>query len=268
MRTVKIEAVAMESIVGDARVNCYYLEKSLKIASSKGCNLAIFPEMNISGYITDYNMVADFIEQSGFVSQLLCDYSKKYNIAFTSGWPVVEDAKFYIAQFLFFNGEVIGCHRKTHLAGSENEIYTPGNKLEVFSFDGVNVAMQLCFESHMPEISYQQTKKGAHIIAMGFASPRETSEEKLERFKRFIPARAYDNSCFVVAVNQGGIYKSGKQFAPVSLICDAKGKVLNESVSATAGACAGINLEQISDIRKSSMGWFNNVKRDDILGYA
>jgi predicted amidohydrolase len=261
-----VTSIPMNSICNNTSANITCLENHLANAHNNKCELAIFPEMNISGYITDRHTINDFIDKSSELTTILCKLSLQYKIAFTSGWPINEDGKYYIAQFIFADGEIKGCHRKTHLTGSEILTFTPANKIEVFKLGDISIAMQLCIESHFPEISYMQAKKGADIIAIGFASPRESSEEKLARFNRFIPARAYDNGCFVVVTNQSGLSQTGKKFAPVSIIYDAKGIVLSQSTENPTWA--KINTTEIKSIKESRMGWFNGIKREEIFTYG
>lgn len=262
---MKLSAIAMKSIPGDLSVNLRTLETHLIETAKTEVELCIFPELNLSGTFACQDHVDQFLTRNPDPESACRHLSEKYNIAFTSGWPVAENGRFYIAQFLFEKGEMAGCHRKTHLAGKEAQIFTPADQIDIFKCNGAFIGMQLCLESHLPEISAIQAQKGAQILAIGFASPRESTPEKLERFLRFLPARAYDNNCFVAAANQSGKNPSGKPFAGISLICGPKGEILNQSEQPTSPALSDLDLNQIKKIKNSSMGWFNSIKRNIIL---
>jgi predicted amidohydrolase len=132
--------------------------------------------------------------------------------------------------------------------------------------NGLTIGMQLCFETHFPEISYAQAKQGANLLAVGFASPKETDAEKLERFKRYLCARAYDNACYVLACNLSGTTSSGAKLSGLAMIIDPKGKVLAEETRIGNGYCiANVDNEALEHIYQSKMAWFNRFKRNDIL---
>ena len=264
---MKVSAITMDSIPGDLPANLNTLESSLAQAAKTEVELCIFPELNLSGTFAGFDDVDKFLKKNPDPSSTCRHLSEKYHLAFTAGWPVEENGRFYIAQFLFEKGNLAGCHKKTHLAGKEARIFTPGNQMDVFPCNGTVIGMQLCLESHLPEISTIQARKGAQIIAIGFASPRESETEKMDRFLRFLPARAYDNNCFVVAANQSGQNPSGKPFAGISLICSPKGEVLDQFAQSghTHAATSELDLNRIEKIKQSAMGWFNNMKRELIL---
>jgi len=262
---MKLSAIAMESIPGDLLTNLKGLESNLMEQANKEVDLCIFPELNLSGTFATREEVDEFLKQNSDPISTCRHLSEKYHIAFTSGWPVVEHDRFYIAQFLFEKGEMVGFHKKTHLAGKEVQIFTPADRIDVFRCNGAVIGLQLCLESHFPEISAIQAQKGAQILAIGFSSPRESGPEKLNRFLRFLPARAYDNNCFVVAANQSGENPSGHPFAGISLICGPKGEVMSQSEHPTHPVTSDLDLNHLKKIKESSMGWFNDMKRDIIL---
>ena len=109
------------------------------------------------------------------------------------------------------------------------------------------MGMQLCLESHMPELALEQSRQGAFLIAMGFASPREAPHEKLERWMRYLPARAYDNGVYVVAANQSGCSESGRDFPAVALAI-AAAAFSAFFVYGAGGVCTALALDERSAV--------------------
>ncbi|MFW5754062.1 MAG: carbon-nitrogen hydrolase family protein [Marinilabiliaceae bacterium] len=262
---MKVSAIAMESIPGDLPANLNTLESHLSEAAKTDTELCVFPELNLSGAFASIDDVDAFLKHNPDPTSTCRHLSEKYHLSYTAGWPVAENGRFYLVQFLFEKGMLAGSHKKTHLTGKEARIFDPGNKMNVFACNDTVIGMQLCLESHFPEISTIQARKGAQILAIGFASPRESGTKKMERFLRFLPARAYDNNCFVVAANQSGPTPWGKPFAGISLICSPKGEVLDQSTQHGQEATSELDMNQIEKIKQSDMGWFNGMKRELIL---
>ena len=263
---MKIAAVHTYSLPGELDKNISETRKTISLLEADSPDFVLFPELNISGYIKSRELLEEVVIQKSNVMDQLLDISANTTMAISVGFPEKECNQYYISQHLFQNGKLVGRHRKTHLGPTEKETYSEADNLDVFELKNLNVGIQLCFETHFPEISYAQSKQGADILAMGFASPRETSAEKAERLKRYLCARAYDNSCYVIACNMAGKSESGREFDGLSMIIDPKGNVLCESQSNETGYCiAEFEKQKIMQIKESRMGWFNEYKRKDIM---
>jgi len=107
----------------------------------------------------------------------------------------------------------IGAYRKTHVANSEIHRFYHGHDLPVFNLGHVTFGLQICYDNHFPEASRVLALKGAEVIFAAYASPGPNSVEglsgKRNRWLRYLPARAFDNSVYLVAINQVG--KSGAE---------------------------------------------------------
>ena len=90
-----------------------------------------------------------------------------------------------------------------------------------------------------------------------FASPRETPDEKLDRFKMILRSRAYDNTCYACCCNAVGNYGDGQRYVGVALIVDPRGNVIAEACGYEEDFIeAEIDLGEIDRIKSSSMGYF------------
>lgn len=75
--------------------------------ANKKVDLCIFPELNLSGTFAKKDDVDEFLKQNPDLVSTCRNLSEKYHIAFTSGWPLTENGRFCIAQFLFEKGEIL-----------------------------------------------------------------------------------------------------------------------------------------------------------------
>ena len=263
---MKIAAAYHPSELGNVSANLQGTWEILSKMKEKEVEFVLFPEMNISGYLTSEKAIKDVLEQRNEVFNRLKDFSVKLKIAFAIGFPIEVDGNYFISQILFENGEIKGIHRKTHLSPKEKEIYAESEHISMYQMGDLRMGMQLCFETHFPEISYAQAKQGANLLTMSFASPKETAEEKLERLKRYLCARAYDNACFVMVCNYSGENGNGTKFPGLAMIIDPKGNILSETIRFKSGYClADLNEEALENIYQSKMAWFNKFKQNEIL---
>ncbi len=263
---MNLASVSTKNLIGDVEKNLADTTFWIRKLDKLDADFILFPELNLSGYTKNSELINAVLSKKDPVFQELEYISKQVKTAFAVGYPEFNEGKYYISHYLFFEGKLIGKHRKTHLGPTEKTIYSEGNEINVFEVGKLKIGMQLCFETHFPEISYAQAKQGANVLAMAFASPKETAATKLERFKRYLPARAYDNNCFVVACNPNGVNENNTDFPGLALIFDSKGNVVAEEVlEEKEYVLANIDLEQIQHARHSKMAWFNKYKREGLF---
>ena len=223
----------------------------------KGVQFALFPELSVSGYLNAQNQLKQWKKIQKPALNELITLSKQSNLCFSVGLPLPLFKGFGIAQIMLYQGEIIHTHFKTHLSVHEAKNYHNGKDLNLINFMNFQMGTQLCLESHYPELSLLQQMQGANVLNFAFASPRETPDEKMERFKMLLKPRAYDNVCFVLACNSSGITPSGKSFAGVALIISPKGKVLAKSKGMNSNYCmAEICNKDITTIQNSKMSNF------------
>lgn len=263
---MKLSAVHSESRLGDWDFNLKETFSWLEKMENYTMDFVLFPEMNLSGYSNNPSIIRELSTEWPNQLQKLLKKSKCIDCTFAVGAPEEENGRFYISQFLIHKGKLIGKHRKTHLGPTETNTFSNGADVAIFEQDKVIIGMQLCYESHFPELSSVQAHQGAHLIAFAFASPRETPEQKLNRLSMYLPARAYDNGCFAIACTMSGSSIKGKQMAGVALIVGPKGELLATSSGYEGGFCsAEINLQELERIRHSKMGWFNQHKNIELI---
>ncbi len=224
----------------------------------KQVRYALFPELGVSGYLNSQHLLKSYeslhLDALQSVKSLSANFSEMY---ISLGLPMPQKGGWAIAQLTLLGGEIVGEHYKTHLSVHELKNYIPGNQLELTAVDTFNLGLHLCLESHYPELSLMYQDQGAELLAYAFASPRETPNEKTERFAMLLKTRAYDNCCFVMACNQTGKTPSGKNYAGASLIISPRGKIVSQSNGWESNYCvAEIDRKDILRIKHSRMSHF------------
>ena len=225
MKSFRLCMVCMRSAVGDVRGNT---EKILKITDKAvrgGSDFIVFPEMSVTGY----SMVSGSLEKINTDSPAV----REITAASEGGKCICFgfcDDEGYIVQCIADNGKIAGFYRKTHLGYAESQRMKPGNSLDIIRTSKGNAGIQLCWESHFPEISRTYALKGADIILMPHASGL-TGKRREETWKRILPSRAYDNSVYAASCNASGDNGAGVSFGGCGMILDPLGRVIAEDFS-------------------------------------
>jgi len=172
------------------------------------------PESTITGYSSD--KVRSMTLEDPRLLKLL-NYCSNKNKHLFVGCNIL-DQDDYIA-YLYIHKD-IKAYYKSHLGLKEKQVFKPGDELAVFDTGKVKVGIAICIESHIPDIAQTLALRGADIILMPFASSSICGKRK-DMWLKYLPARAYDNSVFVLAANQ-----TGGKFTGGLMVFDYKGHVL------------------------------------------
>lgn len=263
MRDIRLAAGIMRAVVGDKDGNLERARQLVSRAASQGAEMILLPEACLSGYTVREPMDVWAEPVPGPLTQALTGLAREFGLVISAG--LVEEGlsgSIHLTQVLAGPDGLVGLYRKTHLGPTEKDLFEPGAMLPVFERNGVKFGIQLCYEGHFPEISLTQALGGAEILLIPHASPREEPDLKLERWLKYLPARAYDNSLFVAACNLVGDNGRGLTFAGAALILGPKGEVLAQ----TAGReddliVASLCTRDLAAVRQSRMGFFLASRR-------
>ncbi len=227
MEDIRLAAVCMRSVAGDFGANAQSILESIGRAKASGADLVVFPEMSLSGYSMDA-VPRGLSLESEEVGRVL-DASDGIAVCF--GFA---DDRGHIAQAVAEDGEIAGVYRKTHLGFREAERMRPGDSLDVIRTSVADIGIQLCWESHFPEITRTYAIRGADIVLMPTASGL-APDRRAEVWGRILPARAYDNSVFVASCNAAGDNGLGVVFGGGAMVYDPVGRLVAESRGTEGG---------------------------------
>lgn len=175
----KIILAQLNFTVGDVKGN---IEKILStVSANPDAELIIFPELSVCGYPPEDLMLLPYFADHCMkhVQQLVAD-SKQFSPAILIGTPWVEKGKTYNAAVLIQNGEVKFRQFKISLPNygvfDEKRVFTAGDKLETYSFNGVKLGIIICED--IWNISVASQLKAADVIISINASPYESGKHQ------------------------------------------------------------------------------------------
>ncbi len=266
MKDIRIALAVTRSPVGQTDDNLAGMLKWIRAAKGKGADLICFPEMNITGYLHRDAIRSMAQPIPGPISHRLSAFAAGERIVILAGLAEREDTGRVFASHLVVqpDGE-IGVYRKLHIAPVEKGVLTPGTDIPLFTAAGAAFAIQLCYDTHFPELSTQMALLGAEILFMPHASPRGDAEGKILSWMRHLPARAFDNSLFVIACNQTGDNGQGLRFPGVAVVIGPSGRILKK----TAGdretlLVADLPSKKLAESRNHPMRYFLANRRPEL----
>ena len=268
MKDLKIAAVCMHSETGEISKNLDRIEVFVSKASAIGVDLICFPELSISGYILKNPRNIYSQATCKEIIEKVAGMAKSKNMVIMAGLvEVSEGEKTYISQVVAGPHGLLGLHRKTHLSPQEKKSYDAGQKIAVFSHADVVFGLQLCYESHFPEISTVMALRGAEIIFFPHASPRGTTEEKIQSWLRHLTGRAFDNALFVVACNQVGKTREGLSFPGGAVALNPAGRIIVRYAKKQENmVVADLKMDEIREMREHRMKYFIPNRRPELYG--
>jgi N-carbamoylputrescine amidase len=266
MRDLLVAAVCMHSEPGEVEKNLDRMKSFVHEAKAKSAGAVLFPELSLSGYtLKNPDKICDPF-QSEKIVEAVVRMAKDAKVILMAGMvEPLRGGKPYITQIVAGPGGLLGLYRKTHLSPPEKGKYTPGNTLPIFQAGEVAFGLELCYESHFPEISTVLCLKGAEILFIPHASPRGDADKKMKSWLRHLPARAFDNGDFVVACNQVGKTAEGFCFPGVILALDPRGQVM-ESYAGDQEQMIFVDLkaEDLRETRAHRMKYFIPYRRNEL----
>ncbi len=266
MKDIRVAVIVSNSPVNNTSNNFDGMVKWVKAAEKENAAVICFPEMNITGYSNNKDIIDVAEPVPGTATRVLLHLAESKKIVILAGIAEKDEKGRKFARHLVVKPDgFVGVHRKLHIAPPERALYTPGNKILLFDACGVKFGIQLCYDAHFPELSTLMAVKGADMIFIPHASPRGTPEEKYRSWMRHLPARAYDNSLFIIACNQTGKSEKGLEFPGVALILGPSGEVIDKEISGKeCMMVTDLKAEDLDRVRSHRMRYFLPNRRPEL----
>lgn len=208
MEDIRVALAQIECPVGNTKLSIEKHRRAAVQAAGAGARIVCFPETSLSGYPTTDALPQELAQPlDGELGQAMAALSAETGILVLAGM-VERDRSgvLYNTQLVAAPTGLIGGYRKTHVGCSEIHRFSHGYELPVFDYEGIRFGIQICYDNHFPEASRTLALRGAEVIFCPYGSPGPCTEEglagKRSRWMRYLPARAFDNSVYLVVVNQ------------------------------------------------------------------
>ena len=268
MRDLRVAAVSMRSETGEIEKNlertAFYVSK----AADMGADVICFPELSITGYtLTNPTSLYGGLNPDEVTDRIVGLARDKGLLILSGGVAPSGLERPFIVQVVAGPDGLLGSYRKTHLSPAERDIYAAGHEMGIFSHEKVTFGIQLCYESHFPELSTLMALRGVEVIFFPHASPRGEPEEKMDSWMRHLPSRAFDNGLFVVACNPVGETAAGLSFPGVALALSPAGRVMEAYCGRLEKmVLVDLSREVLEETRNQRMKYFLPNRRPELYG--
>jgi len=225
---IKLALAQISSKREDKEANLQKIEKLTHKAKEQEADLAIFPELCLSGYVVrdQFYELAETIP--GPTVEKVEALAKETGMHIIFGMPELSEKTqatvFNTAVFIGPRG-LIGKYRKmylpTHSIFEEKRYFRPGYQTAAFQTDVGNIGLCICYDLFFPEVLRLIRLKGAQLIVCISASP----SVRRSYFETLTCARALENTAYLAYVNLAGV-QDGLQFWGGSRLVGPNGDVL------------------------------------------
>jgi predicted amidohydrolase len=269
MKDIRVGAVCMNAVPGKIDRNLGTIQSFTSKAADRGVKIICFPELSVTGYVTEtpetISPPSVFREASDRISEM----ARLHDVTVLAG--LIESAdkgtKPYITQIVAKQDGTLRKYRKTHLSPLETRSYRAGEALQVYQSSHLHFGIQLCYESHFPEMSTLLALEGVEAIFMPHASPRGTPLEKTDSWLRHLPSRAFDNAVYVIACNQSSEMEAGLSFPGVVLALSPSGRILaKHSGWGQKLLLVDLRAIELEEVRNHRMKYFLPNRRPELYG--
>ncbi len=224
---MRIAGVQSDINIGDVDGNLRRMSSSFRKARSEGAELVVFPECSVTGY--SFNSLDDALKYTqdvpGPATDLMQGLCKKVGgfIAFGMLETAPNGGLFNAAVLIGAEG-LVGLYRKIHLPyfGVDRFASFGDRPFVVHQTNGVQVGLNICYDSGFPESSRIMSLQGADLIVL----PTNWPPAAIVLAENVIRTRALENGVYYIAVNRVG-EENGTQFIGRSSICAPDGEIMS-----------------------------------------
>jgi len=243
--------------------NLLEAEKLIAEAAKANAKLVALPEnFAIMGMHELDKVKVREAEGSGPIQDFLATVAKKYGVWVIGGTiPLVaDDANKVRAACLVYDDQGLRVARydKVHLfdvsvpdSGEEyreSDSVEPGSDFCVIDTPFGRLGIAVCYDLRFPEFFRTMSRRNLDIIVIPSAFTAKTGAAHWEVLLR---ARAIENLCYIIAPNQGGFHKNGRQTFGHSMIVDPWGVVLDCYKTGSGFVYANIDKNRLEKTRAS-----------------
>ena len=145
---------------------------------------------------------------------------RAHGVAMTIGLPEYDGLDVYNSAYVIgADGEDLARYRKVQLFGPrENAIFTHGDQLVVFDYQGIRFGLMICYDVEFPEHTRALARAGATVIL----TPTANMMPFVTVADIQVPGRALENGVTIVYANYCGS-EGDLTYVGDSLICGPDG---------------------------------------------
>jgi len=194
-------------------------------AAACGAQLICFPEQFATGW--DPLSLKNIQDLQGSIITRLQTCAKTNRIAVIGSLrqassPYPKNTSVVIGN----DSRILSTYSKIHLfsPAKENEHFTPGTDLGIFSLGPLTCGLAICYDLRFPSLFRVYAQKGVQAVFVPAAWP----ESRIRHWELFIQARAAENQMYVIGVNTTGTTPVDR-YSGSSMAVDPHGTIISHA---------------------------------------
>ena len=274
---MSLQLVAIQMSSGpDPQENLMEVEASLAQLKIDGPTLVVLPECFACFGAGDkrQRQIAE-TQGNGVIQDALARLAAQFGVWLVAGsMPIVAEPqqKRFSATAIVYNpqGQTICAYQKIHLfdvevddnTGSyrESDSTQPGHQVVTFDSPFGRVGVAICYDLRFAGLFDAMGQIDVLVLPAAF-----TQKTGQAHWHALISARAIEKQCYLVAANQWGEHRNGRQTYGHSQIVDPWGQILAEKAVNTGTVTATMDPQQIIKIRKQMPVQLHNKFRSHFV---
>lgn len=245
---MRIALVSLDQVWEDKEANKQKCEYYTDKASQNDCELVIFPEMTLTGFSMNTELIKEEEVKSTTI-HFFTQLARKNNISIAFG-VVFRKRNKATNNLVVINssGNLLASYAKVHpfSYSGENNYYIGGEKLKDCSIGNAVIGLTICYDLRFPEI-FQGLSKKCNIIVNIANWP----EKRINHWNTLLEARSIENQSFIIGVNRTGIDGNNISYIKSSAVFDPSGMKLEPMDSYSDLDIYEINPDNVDSIRKA-----------------
>jgi len=190
--------------LGDVQQNLVEILLQLARARGLGCDLVLFPECALSGYMFEdrASAAAASVVVPGREMTRLVEACRSLQVYCVLGLLEQRDGLLWNSSRLIGPDGIVGSYDKTHIPqlGVDRFVEPGQGPYAVYDTPLGRIGLQICYDWRFPEVTRSLALQGAELVAMPTCSP-SSSRELADHLPR---TRAVENAIFFAMANRVG----------------------------------------------------------------
>ena len=240
MHKLRIAVVSSKSKYCDIKGNLNHFKSLIKRASARKAKLVCFPELALSCYTTEKNILSVAQKIPGPITDELVMLAREYGVYLSMGSPERSGSRYYISQIIVGPQGYMGKYRKHFPTELEQACgFSPGMTFPTFIIDGFRMGVNICYDGRHSKTIEAMKKANVNFIhhatgnymLVGENADEWTRGKIVYSVSRAIQARAY----ILINCSAGDTVEENekKSHSSGSLVIDPLGQVLRRTTQAT-----------------------------------
>jgi predicted amidohydrolase len=248
MNTVTVSLVQMNVRKGSPRTNWTTIQEQTAEAAQRGADVVIFPELCEAG--AAYEKASEIASSmgGGLFAQVVA-LSRQHNIHFMGSMFEKRAVHFHNSLAVISpRSGVMGAYRKIHLFSlmGEDKWLNPGESPLAIDMPWGRTGFAICYDLRFPELFRRYMRDDVQMIVLPAAWPHP----RLAHYQTLLRARAIENQCYMVAVNQVGKKGDGTHYFGHSCVIDPWGEMVVEAGETDSHLTVTLDMDVVERVRR------------------